>query len=71
MNMEFIRYMKYTGTLVRPNDNQILIQPVPDGKYSLRNVFWMNLDLVIAQTEIDHGEDLSTDKLVKKNVDAG
>jgi hypothetical protein len=71
MNAEIIRYMKYAGALVSPNDNQILIQPVPGGECSLRNVFWIDLDLVIAQTEIDLGEDLSTGKLVKKNVDAG
>jgi hypothetical protein len=31
----------------------------------------MDLDLMITQTKIDLGEDLSTDKLIKENVDAG
>jgi hypothetical protein len=31
----------------------------------------MNLDLMITQTEIDLEKDLSTGKLIKKNVNAG
>jgi hypothetical protein len=31
----------------------------------------MDLDLVIAQIEIDLGEDFSIGKLIKKNIDAG
>jgi hypothetical protein len=31
----------------------------------------MDLNLVIAQMEIDLGEDFSTDKLIKKNVHVG
>jgi hypothetical protein len=27
--------------------NQILIQPVPGGESGLRNIFWMDLDLMI------------------------
>jgi hypothetical protein len=45
--------------------NQILIQSVLGGEGSLRNVFQMDLDLVITQTKIDLGEDFSTDKLIK------
>jgi hypothetical protein len=33
--------------------NQILIQPIPGGEDSLRDVFWMDLDLMVTQTEID------------------
>jgi hypothetical protein len=70
MNMEFIRYMKCAGALVNPNDNPILIQPIPGGEGSVRNVFRVDADLVITQTKIDLGKDLSTGKLVKKNVDS-
>jgi hypothetical protein len=31
----------------------------------------MDLDLMITQMKIDLGEDLSTDKLIKENVDVG
>jgi hypothetical protein len=31
----------------------------------------MDLDLMITRTKIDLGEDLSTSKLIKKNIDAG
>jgi hypothetical protein len=51
--------------------NQILIQPVPGGEDSLRNVFWADFDLVITRTKIGLGKDFSIDELVKKNVDAG
>jgi hypothetical protein len=50
--------------------NQILIQSIPDGEDSLRNVFRMNLDLVVTQIKIDLGKVFSTGKLIKKNVDA-
>jgi hypothetical protein len=63
--------MKCAGALVSPNDNQILIQPVPGREYILRDVFWIDLDLMITRTKIDLGEDLSTGKLIKENVDAG
>jgi hypothetical protein len=51
--------------------NQILIQSIPGGECSLRNVFQMYLDLMITRMEIDLGEDFSTGKLIKKDVDAG
>jgi hypothetical protein len=51
--------------------NQILIQPVSGREYNLRNIFWTDLDLMISRTKIDLGEDLSTGKLIKKNVDVG
>jgi hypothetical protein len=35
------------------------------------NVFWMDLDLMITRMKIGLGEELSTGKLIKKNVDAG
>jgi hypothetical protein len=54
---------------VSPNDNQILIQLIPGGEGSLMNVFQMDLDLIITRMKIDLGKDLSTGKLVKKNVD--
>jgi ABC-type xylose transport system permease subunit len=62
INMEFIRYIKCAGVLVSPND-------ITKYSYecSLRNVFWMDLVLMITLTEID----LSIDKLIKKNVDVG
>jgi hypothetical protein len=31
----------------------------------------MDLDLIITQTKIDLGKNLSTGKLIKKNIDAG
>jgi hypothetical protein len=51
--------------------NQILIQPIPSGEGSLRNVLRPDLDLVITRMKIDLGKDFSTGKLIKKNVDAG
>jgi hypothetical protein len=37
--------------------NQVLIQPVPSRECSLRNIFRMDLDLMITRTKIDLGED--------------
>jgi hypothetical protein len=51
--------------------NQVLIQPAHDGEGSFRDVFWMDLDLMITQMEINLGEDFSTGKLIKQNIDAG
>jgi hypothetical protein len=51
--------------------NRILIQPIPGGESTLRDVFWTDIDLMVTQTEIDLRKDLCTDKLVKKDVDAG
>jgi hypothetical protein len=51
--------------------NQILIQPIPCGEDSLRNVFWMNLDLMITRMKIDLRKDFYTGKLIEKNIDAG
>jgi hypothetical protein len=51
--------------------NQILIQPVPGGQGSLRNVFRADLDLMITRTKIDLGKDFSTGKLIENNVDVG
>jgi hypothetical protein len=51
--------------------NQILVQPILGGQDDFSNIFRTDLDLMITQTEIDHGKDLSTGKLIKKNVDAG
>jgi hypothetical protein len=51
--------------------NQILVQPVPSGESSLRNIFRADLDLMITSTEINLGNDFSTGKLIKENVDAG
>jgi hypothetical protein len=51
--------------------NQILVQPVPGGEGSLRNIFRTDLDLMITRMEIDLGKDFSTGKLIKENVDAG
>jgi hypothetical protein len=51
--------------------NQILVQPVPGGEDSLRNIFWMDLDLMITQMEIDFGKDFITGKLIKENIDTG
>jgi hypothetical protein len=51
--------------------NQILIQPIPSGENSLRNIFQTDLDLMITLMEIDLRKELSTAKLIKKNVDAG
>jgi hypothetical protein len=50
--------------------NQILIQPVPGGEGSLRNIFRMDLDLVITRTKINLGKYFITGKLIEKNVDA-
>jgi hypothetical protein len=51
--------------------NQILIQPVPGGEGSLRDVFWADFDLMITQMKIDLGKDFGTGKLIEKNINAG
>jgi hypothetical protein len=51
--------------------NKILVQPIPDREGSLRDIFWMNLDLMITWMEIDLGKDSCTGKLIKENVDVG
>jgi hypothetical protein len=71
MNTEFIRYMKCARALVSSNDNKILIQPIPGGESSLRDVFQIDLDLMVTQTKIDLWKDLHTGKMIKKDVDAG
>jgi hypothetical protein len=50
--------------------NQILIQLIPDGEGSLRNIFRVDLDLMITRTKIDLGKDFNTSKLIEKDVDA-
>jgi hypothetical protein len=51
--------------------NQILVQPVPGREGNLRDILWMDLDLMITQMEINHGKDSCTGKLIKEKVDAG
>jgi hypothetical protein len=51
--------------------NQILIQPIPDGEGSLRNVVRADLDLMITRTKINLAKDFCTSKLIEKNVDVG
>jgi hypothetical protein len=51
--------------------NQIRIQLVPDGESSLRNIFRIDLDLMISRMKIDLGKYFRTSKLIKKNIDAG
>jgi hypothetical protein len=51
--------------------NQKLIQPVPGGECSLRNVFQTDIDLMITQMKIDLRKYFNTGKLIEKNVDAG
>jgi hypothetical protein len=51
--------------------NQILIQLIPGGEGSLRDVFWTDLDLMVTRMEIDLRKDLRTGRLIKKDVDAG
>jgi hypothetical protein len=51
--------------------NQILVQLVPSGEGSLRNIFRTDLDLMITRMEIDLEKDFNTGKLIKENVDAG
>jgi hypothetical protein len=46
--------------------NQILIQPIPGGECSLKNIFQTDLDLMTTRMEIDLEKDLSTDKLIKR-----
>jgi hypothetical protein len=45
--------------------NQILIQPIPSGDDSLRNVFQVDLDLVTTRMKIDVEKDFSTSKLIE------
>jgi hypothetical protein len=51
--------------------NQILIQPIPGGEGSLRDVFRIDLGLMVTRMEIDLQKDLRTGKLIEKDVDAG
>jgi hypothetical protein len=51
--------------------NQILIQPIPDEKDSLGDVFRMDLYLMVTRTKIDLQKDFRTGKLIKKDVDTG
>jgi hypothetical protein len=51
--------------------NQILILPVPGRESGLKNVFQVDLDLMITSTKIDLGKDFCAGKLIEKNVDAG
>jgi hypothetical protein len=51
--------------------NQILVQPVPGGEDSLRNIFRMDLDLMITRMEIDFEKDFIIGKLIKENIDTG
>jgi hypothetical protein len=48
--------------------DQILIQPIPSRECSLRDVFRMDLDLMITRTKIYLGEDLCTDQLIKQDI---
>jgi hypothetical protein len=72
MNTEFIRYMKCAGALVSPNDitkysyNLYLVE-----KAVLGDIFRMDLDLMITQTDINLGKESCTGKLIKENVDVG
>jgi hypothetical protein len=50
--------------------NQILVQLIPSGEGSLRDVIRTDLDLMITRTKIDLRKDFCTGKLIKKNVDA-
>jgi hypothetical protein len=50
--------------------NQILIQPIPGRESGVRNIFRMDLDLMITRIKIDLGKDFCTDKLIEKNVNA-
>jgi hypothetical protein len=51
--------------------NQILVQLIPGREGSLRDIFQMDLDLMITRTEIDLEKDFSTSKLIKEDVNAG
>jgi hypothetical protein len=51
--------------------NQILIQSIPRGEGSLRDIFQIDLDLMVTRTKIDLRKDLSTGKLLKKECQCG
>jgi hypothetical protein len=51
--------------------NKILIQPVPGGESCLRNVFRVDLNLMITRMKIDLRKGFHTSKKIEKNVDAG
>jgi hypothetical protein len=53
MNTEFIRYMKYAGALVSPNDiTRYSESPYLVEKSHLRNVTCQDLDFMIARAKI-------------------
>ena len=60
MKTEFIRYIKYVGALVRPKDNQILIESISGRESCFRNVTGLDLYLMVAKTKIDLREDLGS-----------
>jgi hypothetical protein len=67
MNTDVIRYMKCAGALVSLND----ITKYSYNPYPVENaVLLMNLDLMITRTKINLRKGFSTNKLIKKNVDA-
>jgi hypothetical protein len=51
--------------------NQILVQPIPGRDDGLRDIFRVDLDLMITRIEIDLGKDSCTDRLIEENIDAG
>jgi hypothetical protein len=51
--------------------NQTLIKTVSGAECHFRNVLWMDLDFMITQTEVNLGENFSTGKLIKQDIDAG
>jgi hypothetical protein len=58
--MEFMRYIKYVGALVNPNDKKIFIKHVSRRKSHHGDIFGMNLNLMIVGAEINFGEHLGS-----------
>jgi hypothetical protein len=51
--------------------DQIFIQPVSGGECCFRYVFWTDLDLMVAWSEVYLGENLSTSQLIKHDINVG
>ena len=60
MKTEFIMYIKYAGALVRPKDNQILIESISGRESCFWNITGLDLYLMVARMKIDLRENLGS-----------
>jgi hypothetical protein len=69
MKTEFIRYMKYAGAFVNPNNiTKYSYNPYLVEKAVFNNITCSYLDLMIAGAKVYFGKHFSSDQLVEKNI---